>query len=105
MKKYLLISIACLAIAIFTSIGFTSEFSAVTPDNEVASVNAVEVKETKAVETTYTLGQIDSIISTIQSRIARDQAFLSKYQALRTAVELEAKKVNLKAVEVAPVAK
>jgi len=97
-KNYLVISIICLAIVIFTCSAYSAGFSAITADDEVESIEAVQVKETKAVDTTYTLGQLDSIITTIQARIDRDTSFLNKYQALRTAVEVEAKKIKLKVV-------
>ena len=88
----------------YSKISFAEEtIVPVTKDNEVVSLNDVQVKKviTKEVveEKVYTLQQIDADISKIQARITHLQGDIAVLEALKAKIETEAKKVILKKEE------
>ena len=93
-----------LSLLFYCQISFAEEtIVPVTKDNEVVSLNDVQVKKviTKEVveEKAYTLPQIDGQIAKIQARIAHLQNDIAALQELRAKIETEAKKVILKKAE------
>lgn len=100
MKKLML----ALTICLFTLPTYAEEtFTVITKDNEVTSVDAVQVKKAVTTEQTaeeiLTLRNIDSQIAAKQARIAHLQKDVTDLQALRATVLKEAEKVVLKEVE------
>ena len=96
--------IAIIALTMFASTSFAEEtFVPVTKDNEVVSINDVQVKKviTKEVseEKAYTLPQIDGQIAKIQARITHLQGDIVVLQELKAKIQAEAEKVILKTVE------
>jgi TolA-binding protein len=100
MKKLML----ALAICLFTIPAFAQEvFTPITKDNEVTSVDAVQVKKEvvtqKTTEETLTLRKIDADIAKIQARISHLNGDIADLQALRAKVLKLAEKVVLKPIE------
>lgn len=100
MKKLILALIVCL----FTIPAFAEElFTPVTKDNEVTSVDAVEVRKAIVTQQTeekiLTLRKIDADITKIQARIDHLNGDIADLQALRVKVLAQAEKVVLKPVE------
>jgi TolA-binding protein len=96
--------IAIIALTLFASTSFAAEtFVPVTKDNEVVSINDVQVKKvitTEVVEEkAYTLPQIDADIAKIQARITHLQGDIAVLQELKAKIETEVKKVILKKAE------
>ena len=101
MKKTI---IAIIALTLFASTAFAAEtFTPVTKDNEVTSIDQVQVKKviSKQVEeeTVYSTPKIDADISKIQARITHLQGDIAVLEALKAKIETEAKKVILKKEE------
>ena len=93
-----------LLLMFYCQISFAEEtFVPVTKDNEVVSINDVQVKKviTKEVseEKAYTLPQIDGQIAKIQARITHLQGDIVVLQELKAKIQAEAEKVILKTVE------
>jgi len=80
-------------------------YSLITKDDEVTSINQVEVKERTTEESNvdeiYTLPDVDVQIAKKQARIVHLQGDITELQALKTLVLNEAKKIKLK-VDLAP---
>lgn len=100
MKKLILILTICL----FTLPAYAQEvFTSITKDNEVTSVDAVEVKKAIVTQQTneevLTLRKVDGQIAAKQARIAHLQKDITDLQALRAKVLKEAEKIILKPVE------
>lgn len=101
MKKTI---IAIIALTLFASTVFAAEqFVPVTKDNEVTSIDQVQVEKviTKQVEekTVYTIPQIDADIAKIQARIDHLQGDIDVLKALKAKILAEAEKVQLKVEE------
>lgn len=93
-----------LLLLFYCQISFAEEtFVPVTKDNEVISINDVQIKKviTKEIveEKAYTLPQIDGQIAKIQARITHLQGDITALQELKAKIQAEAKKVILKKAE------
>lgn len=102
MKKTI---IAIIALTLFASTAFAAEtFTPVTKDNEVTSIDQVQVKKviTKQVEeeTVYSMPQIDGQIAKIQARIDHLQGDIDVLKVLKAKILKEAEKVQLKVEEI-----
>lgn len=95
-------------ITLFTSSAFAADYTPITKDNEVTTVEQVQIKEVVPVtqERTWSLAAIDAEIAQTEKNIAHYQAqitqwqgLLTQYTGLRAMIEAEAKKVELKKVE------
>lgn len=100
MKKLMI----ALMIYLFTLPAYAQEtFTPVTKDNEVTSVDAVQVKKAIVIQNTseeiLTLRKIDADIAKIQERIDHLNGDIDILKALRDKVLKEAGKVVLKPVE------
>ena len=78
-------------------------YSLITKDDEVSSINQVEVKERTTeesnVDEVYTLPDVDVQIAKKQARIEHLQGDITELQDLRTVILNEAKKITLKVDE------
>jgi hypothetical protein len=90
--------IIVIAFLIMGGLASAQTYTAVTPDNEASTVEAVQVKEAKATttETVYTLQAINTQIAVLQAQKVNINAEIDKWQALKVAVKTEADKVKLK---------
>ena len=97
-------------ITLFTIPAFAADYTPVTKDNEVTTVDQVQIKEAvtvsqEAVRSLATIdaetAQITANIAAYQKQITEWQAYLGKLATLRTVIETEAKKVALKKETVA----
>ena len=100
MKKLILTLMICL----FTLPAYAEEvFTPVTKDNEVTSVDIIQVKKSIVTQQTkeevLTLRKIDADIAKIQARIDHLNGDIDVLKALRAKVLAEAEKIVLKPIE------
>ena len=99
MKRIIILTIAFMFMA---GVGFAKDYKAKSKDGEVYTLEQVQVEatDTQLKTDVVSLSDFDNQIANAQERVTFYQSEVTRLQAERALVEVEAKKVKLKEKEV-----